>query len=410
MKVLVVTTKQLEDRVLQELCKSKVDASILAADVGLASLLSPSIILRELRKVDLRSIDLVIVPGHVRGDLSDVGRELGVRIVKGPLHLADLPLVLELLDTLELSATEPARLPQEALEARAREIVQHVEERAGELLQRPWNLRIGDVAIGRDFPARVVAEIVDAPLLSDHKISKMAKYYARSGASIIDIGMVAGETKVEDAARCVKAVRAAVELPVSIDTMDPAEAEAAVSAGADLILSIDASNAKQVAEFGSDVAVVVIPTNFKQGLFPTEAEEKVRVLERNIALAKRLGFKNIVADLLATAPAFPGLLEALVAYRMFARRNPNIPLLFGVGNVTELLDADSVGINALLACLASEVGISLLLTTEASEKTKGSVHELATAALMAFIARRRRSFPKDMGIDLLLLKKKTTRP
>ena len=38
------------------------------------------------------------------------------------------------------------------------------------------------------------------------------------------------------------AVKAAVDVPVSIDTLNPVEIEAAVAAGADLILSADAGN------------------------------------------------------------------------------------------------------------------------------------------------------------------------
>ncbi len=406
MRVLLVTTERCKEHVLRVAEEAGVEVDVVALDVGLASLLSPDLIFDALRKIDLREIDLVIVPGSVRGDVSQVGKLLGVKVVKGPLHIADLSLALKLLSRLELSGVEPLRLPQDILRERALEIVRQVEERTQELLRSPWNICVGNIAVGRDFPARVVAEIVDAPLLSDREIAKMARYYARSGASIIDIGMLAGRSQPEDAARCVRATRVAVDLPVSIDSMDPTEIEAAVSVGAELVLSIDPSNAEQVAEFGLDVAVVVIPTDFGRGIFPTRAEEKVRMLERNVAMAKNLGFKRIVGDLLASAPVAPGLLEALAAYRMFAQRDPNIPLLLGVGNVTELIDADSIGINALLACIASEIGASLLLTTEASEKTKGSVHELATAALMAFVAKQRRSFPKDLGIDLLVAKRK----
>jgi dihydropteroate synthase-like protein len=80
--------------------------------------------------------------------------------------------------------------------------------------------------------------------------------------------------------------------------------------------------------------------------------------------------------------------------------------LLGAGNVTELVDADSIGVNALLACIASELDISMLLTTEVSNKTKFSVRELATAAKMASLAKARRTPPKDLGVDLLMLKDK----
>lgn len=80
--------------------------------------------------------------------------------------------------------------------------------------------------------------------------------------------------------------------------------------------------------------------------------------------------------------------------------------LMGTGNITELLDADSPGVNAVLTGLAAELGISLLLTTEVSPKTRGAVWELHRAAQMMYLARRRRAHPKDLGIDLLLFKSK----
>jgi dihydropteroate synthase-like protein len=81
-------------------------------------------------------------------------------------------------------------------------------------------------------------------------------------------------------------------------------------------------------------------------------------------------------------------------------------LLIGVANVVELFDADSVGLNALLARLASEVNVSILLVTEKSPKTRGSVAEASAAAKMMFLAKKRNSVPRDLGVDLLVLKEK----
>src|SRR5208282_675769 len=71
--------------------------------------------------------------------------------------------------------------------------------------------------------------------------------------------------------------------------------------------------------------------------------------------------------------------------------------------------ADSVGVNALLARLSSEVGASILLATEKSDKAKGTVGEEVAAAKMMFLAKKRCSVPKDLGVDLLLLKDKRNR-
>jgi hypothetical protein len=56
-----------------------------------------------------------------------------------------------------------------------------------------------------------------------------------------------------------------------------------------------------------------------------------------------------------------------------------------------------------------ENGIGLLLTTEASPKTNGSVSELSKACQMMFSSMLNHVPPKNLGIDLLMYKEKTRR-
>jgi dihydropteroate synthase-like protein len=198
-------------------------------------------------------------------------------------------------------------------------------------------------------------------------------------------------------------VKQVVEAPVSIDTLDPVEIQAAVNAGADLILSGDAGNIEEIAPFASKVAVVVIPTNQRHGYFPQKAQDRVKYLEEIISKAKKLGVTRCIADLILEPS---DVLESFIAFKEFAARNPAIPLFVGISNVTELMDADSVGVNALLTRLSQEVDASILLATEKSDKAKGTVAEEVAAAKMMFLAKKRGSVPKDLGIDLLILKDK----
>jgi dihydropteroate synthase-like protein len=163
---------------------------------------------------------------------------------------------------------------------------------------------------------------------------------------------------------------------------------------------------RDMAFFVSKIAVVVIPTNHREGYFPKEAEKRVEFLEGNVKEAKKLGIEKVIGDLILGSVSSPGVTESLIAFRTFAKRNPEVPLLMGVGNVVELMDADSVGVNALLAGIASEIGVNILLTTEKSAKAKGSIKELSTASKMMFIAKKKCSVPKDLGLDLLILKDK----
>ena len=51
----------------------------------------------------------------------------------------------------------------------------------------------------------------------------------------------------------------------------------------------------------------------------------------------------------------------------------------------------------------------MLLATEKSDKTKGTIKEENIAAQMMFLAKKRGSVPKDLGINLLILKDKRNR-
>jgi dihydropteroate synthase-like protein len=163
---------------------------------------------------------------------------------------------------------------------------------------------------------------------------------------------------------------------------------------------------EEVASFVAETPVVVLPSDMGQGFLPKGAEERVAFLHENIRTARDLGIEKVIADPVLEPTVKPGLLESLRAYQLFRQQDPTTPVLYGLGNVTELIDVDSPGVNGLLAALASEVGANLLFIPEYSAKAMGSVRETAQAARMMFLAKRRERPPKDLGVDLLLLKEK----
>ena len=148
-----------------------------------------------------------------------------------------------------------------------------------------------------------------------------------------------------------------------MDTQDPALIRAALFR-ADLVLSLQEANIPKV---GKDVAragaaAVVVPGE--------------RTLCANIARARRAGICCIIADPLLQ-PVGSGLVASLAQFK-----NYDCPLFFGAGNVAELLDADSIGINALLAGMAKEADASIIFTSEHSDKTRGSIREMRRATEM----------------------------
>jgi dihydropteroate synthase-like protein len=403
-KVLLITGALAEEIVKRYAKESSVDTQTLALKMAVAALLTPQTIANALKTTKPTDFNMILVPGLVRGDTTVISKATGIAAFKGPKYAADLPTVLDSLCEVQLSTVVPAcDLLREKLQQKALQEIEKAEQNREELLKKPGSMLIGDLAVGKEFPMRVLAEIVDAALMNKETIQQTAKRFVEAGADIIDVGMVAGESQPEKARCIVEWVKQVVDVPVSIDTLDPAEIQAAVQAGADLVLSGDAGNIEEIAPFASKVAVVVIPTNQRQGYFPKKAQDRVKYLEEIISKAKKLGITKCIADLVLEPS---DVLESFIAFKEFAARNPDVLLFVGVSNVTELMDADSVGVNALLARLSQEVDASILLATEKSAKAQGTVAEEVAAAKMMFLAKKRGSVPKDLGIDLLILKDK----
>jgi dihydropteroate synthase-like protein len=411
LRVLVVTGRLAEESVRRSISELGMDVDVRALPISVAAFITPAYAADALGDVKAGDYDVILLPGMVRGDVSPVEEATRTPTFKGPVHPSDLPIVIGLLDEIELSKTSPAsELIRDARTRRAASEIEEAERNWREILKEHGGLVIGGdgygVPVGGSFPMRVIAEIVNAPNLDEEAVKRRAAYYESQGADIIDIGMLAGVPKPEAIGGLVEAVRSSVTLPISIDTLDPGEIEGAVDAGVDLVLSVDRGNLEEVANYVSDTPVVVLPSNMKEGALPERAEERFIALEENILLARNLGVGKIIADPVLEPAVKPGLIESLKAYQLFRLVDDNTPMLFGLGNVTEMIDADSTGVNALLTALACEVGANLLFVPEYSPKARGSVRETAAASKMMYLAERRKAPPKDLGLDLLVLKEK----
>ncbi|MBU2560022.1 dihydropteroate synthase-like protein [archaeon] len=395
MKILLITGRSKEKEVRKIAKRFACDVHV--APVEVASLLTPDMIARGVKE----GHKMIIVPGLVKVDLKRIEKEAGVAAFKGPRDIADLALLLENIDSIKLSKDVPAdgQLAQFKREM-ARDEIERVNSAgyAKKMKGKPGNISIGGLAVGHDFPIRVVSEIVDVGGKPLDLVRRIAKYYVESGTDVIDLGF--NEENPEKIKEVVPALRD-LKIPLSIDTMEEKNIECAIDEGIDLILSFDDGLIKKFKNV--EAGAVILP--MKNGIIPDDPVERVEILGENIKLARKRGFKKPIADPVLKPINF-GLADSIVAYRLFGIENPDIQMLMGIGNVTELTDADSPGINAVLCGLAGEVGAAMVFTTEASSKTKGSVAELATASKMMHLARIRGSPPKDLGLDMLRLKKK----
>ena len=368
----------------------------------------------ELRKC-LAGYDMILVSGLCKADFSELERELGIPIRLGPKNARDIGEVLKHASEIEFSASVPADifLSEKRRENALKEVASF--ERAASA-----SFSVKGVKIGGDSRMKVCAEIVDATLLSEEEVQKRMQYFLESGADWIDIG-VHVSAKEKDVERAVSAaLKCDASVPISVDTLDPELLLAGVSAGADIVLSLNSENmhiVEKIADAGVSAAVVVpdFQALREEEVGERGGEEKgtgeARILNSlfaNLRSAARAGIKNLIADPVLNALGY-GFTASLKNYILFRERDKKTPLFFGVGNVTELLDADSIGVNALLAGIASELNASVLFTPEHSDKCVGCVSELRRAAEMMLLAKKRKTTPKDLGIDLLVLKEKRRR-
>ncbi|NOR60684.1 MAG: dihydropteroate synthase-like protein [Methanosarcinales archaeon] len=388
MQVLVVTGRKAAGIVRKSVGNL---AEVLVLDIDVAAFTTPQ---RLERSLNGQEFDLIIIPGLVSADFSRLEKQLETPIRLGPKHAIDLGFVLSSYTDVELSTTIPAC---ELLIQQRRDIalssLAEMEDFASSALL------LGHLKIGGDSTIKVMAEIVDATALPDDELIERIHLFQSKGADIIDIGVGMAAT-ASDVRRTVKTAREVVSVPVSIDTLEPELIVAAVGSGVDMVLSLNSGNITQVAPVISkkDIAAVVIP----------DSGGGMDSLEVNIKSAKDAGISKIIADPVLDPPG-QGMFESMVRYKQFRRSHPHVPTFFGVGNITELIDADSVGVNAMLASIAGDVGSDILFTPEYSDKARGSIAELKTAAGMTALAARRSTPPKDLGLDLLVLKEKRFR-
>lgn len=343
----------------------------------IASFLSPAHLASLLRR---GHYDLAITSGMCTADFGEVEEETGVPVYRGPRHAADLPQMLRLLSTTEFSRTLPADeflALQRQREAAIR--LKWLEEEASSAY------RIRGCRIGGSSRIKVLAEIMDA-----HRRDDLPGEVERTfgmGADIVDLGF-GFDAEPHDVERCMRAL-SAVEGPIAIDTQDPDLILAGLDR-ADLVLSLHEGNLPAVGEAvaAAGAAAVIVPGD--------------RSLEENIEAARKAGIRRILADPLLQ-PVGSGLVASLCGFSGIEE-----PVFFGAGNVAELIDADSPGVNALLAGMAHECGAAVVFTSEHSDKTRGSVGEMRRAVeMMALMGDR--PYPKDLGMDLLVIKEKRRR-
>lgn len=421
MKILIITGNLAYPAIIDIVKESKENVIVHKAETQVAAFLTPNKIIKEIKDNygdELDSIDMILVPGLIRKTTDEINEKLGIPAFKGPTDCADLGMVIDLINDLDLATDKAAdQLIEEEKRKKALDFIYNFENddvKREKLLEKPNNILVGNLPVGEDFPMRVLSEIANAPSLSKEQLIKKCKHFVESGSDMIDIGMAAGEDNSDMVPDLIKTLRPIVgDRPLSIDTLNPKEIKVALENGIDLVLSLDLGHAEELVPLLKkyDVPAILLPTNFAINKVPHTINERLDYISELIGYCDKYspdGQIDFIADLILDPVNSSSIVDSIIACKEYKEQYP-YPLFFGVGNVTELMDTDSVGVNTLLAGIAMEIGASVLFTPEESGKTEGSVYELAVASKMMFLAKHRSSIPKDLGINLLRYKDKKQR-
>jgi dihydropteroate synthase-like protein len=313
---------------------------VLDIGVKVAALMTEDIIMRRLPKPV--EADQIMLPGRCRADLDRLSDRFGVKFLRGPDELKDIPIYF----------------------GRAR--------------------KAADMS---KYDIQIFAEIVDASALPVEAIIKRAEDYVQKGANVIDLGCLPDTPfpHLEETIRTLKEEG----YKTSVDSADPDELLRGGKAGADYLLSLN----EETLSIAGQVASIPV-------LIPKDHGDMESLYRAMDALDKE-GRKYLVDPVLD--PINFGFMRSLQRYAELRRERPEAEILMGTGNLTELTDADTTGITAVLLGIASELHIRHVLVVQVSPHTRRTVEEHDLARRIMFASRAEQDLPKDYADGLLAL-------
>lgn len=319
---------------------------VLVLNITVAALMTPEWVLRRLQVP--QGIDRIYVPGACSGDWSMIEQAVGIPVTAGPADVRDLP----------------------------------------DLFGQPASENYGA------FDIRIIAEINHAPRLTREQLLQQALAFQQQGADVIDLGCVPGSTwnAMSDAVRLLMDAG----LRVSIDTFNVEEAAAGSKAGAELILSVNSKNREACLDWGCEV--VAIP----------DVPHDLSSLDETIAFLTQHQVPFRIDPILE--PIGFGFGASLIRYQETRKRYPQLEIMMGIGNLTELTEVDSGPVNLLLLSLCQEWGIRSILTTAVANFATSSVRECDIARRLAHHAITQNRLPKKIDARLLTLRDRKLRP
>jgi dihydropteroate synthase-like protein len=334
-------------RVLEGMAPTPFTWEVREIGLQVAALMTAELIRRRVA-VPLQA-DRMIVPGRCRGDLESLSAHYGLAVERGPQEVKDLPQFF------------------------------------GQAAQR--------IDLSR-YDTAIFAEIVDAPQLDLPGILARAARYKAEGADVIDLGCLP-ETPFPHLEDAVVMLRQE-GYRISVDSMRDDELLRGGRAGADYLLSLHLDNLWIADEVASTPVVI--------SREPGDSASLHAIIEALDARGRPF-FADPILD-----PIPFGLAASVARYVQLRERYPHIGIMMGVGNVTELTEADTSGINALLLGMAAELRVGAILTTAVSRHARRAVREADVARRIMYAAREIQALPKGISPALATVHAKAPFP
>ncbi len=338
--ILFLTGKLAEKNVHQvlETMQPEFDYTVHQLGLKVAALMTADMIGRRLKKT--LGATRVIVPGRCRGDLASVSKHLGVPVERGPEEIKDLPQFFG-------QAAHKTDLSQ--------------------------------------YKVKIFAEITDAPNMTLDAILDRAVYFRKNGADVIDIGCLP-DTAFPHLEECIRTLKQE-GFTVSIDSLEQEDLLRGGKAGADFLLSLSGQTLWITDEVES--TPILIP----------EIHGDLSTLDEAIRLMQQKKRPFIVDPILD--PIHFGFTDSIVRNQQFRKQHPDIEMMLGIGNLTELTHADTSGMNALLLGICSELNINHILATEVSGHACRAIREADRARRIMYAAKSSNSLPKHIDPSLM---------
>jgi dihydropteroate synthase len=341
--ILFITGKLAEKQlhqVLEEMQPTEFSYSVHQLGLKVAALMTGEMIQRRLK--DTFGADRAILPGRCRGDLDALTNKFGIPFERGPDELKDLPVYF------------------------------------GKIAKRP------DLSV---YDLNIFAEITDAPHMSIDAILAQAKYYRDEGTDVIDIGCLP-DTPFPHLEESIQALKTA-GYQVSIDSLTEDDLLRGGKAGADFLLSLSESSLWIADEVAAEPVLIA------------ETHGDLPSLTRAMQAMDKKGRSYYVDPILD--PIHFGFTESIQRYYQVRQQHPQAKILMGVGNITELTHADTVGMNTIMLGICSELEITAILATQVSHHACTAIREADRARRIMYAARQMQSLPKHIDDGLMAL-------